>query len=152
MGAMMSSTAPAVPGDASIAGQVQQQAAEFKLSHDLSVQLMKEFNLRASALKQAGQEIVELRRQVAILRSENTKLRLQLEDEMKLAEEVRRNPPSDATFFDSLSSAELSLRLQTALQKYRDEKAKGSEMGHRLEEALREVARGRTLRKQLDDP
>ena len=52
---------------------------------------------------------------------------------------VRKNPPSDATFFDSLSSAELSLRLQTALQKYRDEKAKATEMGQRLEEALREV-------------
>jgi len=123
---------------------------EFQLNHDLSVQLMKEFNLRASALKSAGQEIVDLRRQIQVLTNENNKLKTQLEDEEKLAAQVRSNPPRDAGMFDSLSSAELSLRLQTALQKYRDEKTKSTEMSQRLEAALKEVARGRGLQKHLD--
>jgi len=125
---------------------------EFQLNHDLSVQLMKEFNLRAGSLKQAGQEIVDLRRQVQLLTNENNKLRMQIEDEERLAEQIRKNPPThDTSMFDSLNSAELSLRLQTALQKYRDEKTKSYEMTQRLEAALKEVARGRGLQKHLDE-
>lgn len=112
---------------------------------------MKEFNLRAGALKQAGQEIVDLRRQVQLLTNENNKLKMQIEDEERLAEQVRQHPPKDMSMFDSLSSAELSLRLQTALQKYRDEKTKSHEMTQRLEAALKEVARGRGLQKHLDE-
>lgn len=141
---------PATLSSAINSVNLRNSSAEFQLNHDLSVQLMKEFNLRAAALKTAGQEIVELRRQVQLLTNENNKLKMRIEDEERLAEHVKRNPPKDIGMFDSLSSAELSLRLQTALQKYRDEKAKSQEMTQRLEAALKEVARGRGLQKHLD--
>lgn len=126
-------------------------AAEFQLNHDLSIQLMKEFNLRANALKTAGQEIVDLRRQIHLLTNENNNLKMRIEDEERLTEQIRRNPPKDMPMFDSLSGAELSLQLQTTLQKYRDEKAKSQEMTQRLEAALKEIARGRGLQKHLDN-
>lgn len=41
--------------------------------------------------------------------------------------------------------------LQASLARYREEKAKVAEMQLRLEEALREVSRGRGMAKQLDE-
>jgi len=133
----------------STAAAVQHEAQEFRLNHELSVQLAKEFNMRAAALKRAGEEIVDLRRQVQMLKCENATLKAQLDDEEKLADEVRRRPPPEG--FDSLSSAELALKLQRALDKYRDEKAKGLELSRRLEDALKEAARGRGLERTLDE-
>jgi chromosome segregation ATPase len=125
------------------------EAKEFRLTHDLSVQLMKEFNLRAAALKRSGEEIVELRRQIQLLQNENGKLREQIESDDRLAEDVRNRPPPAE--FENLGSAELALRLQTALQKYRDEKGKSKELQRRLDEAMKEVARGQGLERTLDD-
>lgn len=65
---------------------LQQQQQEFRLNQDLSIQLMREFNLRASALKSAGEEIVELRRAVQLLQNENSKLKMQIEEEVKFNE------------------------------------------------------------------
>jgi len=113
------------------------------------VQLAKEFNLRAAALKRAGEEIVGLRRQIQLLKSENTRLKAQVDDEERLAEDVMKRPPPEG--LDTLSGAELAQKLQRALEKYRDEKAKGAEMGRRLEEALREASRGRGLERSLDE-
>ncbi|CAJ1460770.1 unnamed protein product [Effrenium voratum] len=60
---------------------LEQEAKDFRLHHELSVQLSKEFNLRAAALKRAGEEIVGLRRQVQLLKNENKSLRTQIEEE-----------------------------------------------------------------------
>lgn len=119
------------------------------MGNDLQVQLMKEFNLRAAALKKSGEEIIELRRQVQLLNNENAKLRSQLEHDEHLANDVRRNPPPAA--LEKLGSAELALRLQTALQKYHDEKFKSKEAQQRLDEALHEVSRGRGLGRTLEE-
>jgi len=80
----------AVPSAAAtgVSAALEQEAKDFKLNHELSVQLSKEFNLRAAALKRAGEEIVALRRQVQLLKNENKSLRSQIEDEERLAEDV----------------------------------------------------------------
>jgi hypothetical protein len=126
-----------------------QEAHDFRLNHELSVQLAKEFNLRAAALKKAGEEIVGLRRQVQLLQGENVRLKSQLEDEERLAADVQRRPPPEG--FDRLSSNELASKLQRAHEKYREEKSKGAELGRRLEEALKEASRGRGLQRTLGE-
>merc|ERR1711920_302525 len=128
---------------------MQQEANEFRLNHELSVQLSKEFNMRAAALKRAGEEIVNLRRQIQLLANENAKIKAELQDEEKLAEEVQKRPPPEG--LETLSSAELAGKLQRALEKYRTEKAKGAELGRRLEEVLKEVSRGRGLERALEE-
>jgi hypothetical protein len=90
-----------------------------------------------------------LRRQLQLLQAENTRLKAQIEDEERLAVDVQNRPPPEG--FDRLSSAELASKLQRALEKYREEKSKGAELGQRLEEALREVARGRGLQRTLEE-
>jgi len=132
-----------------IMASLEQEANDFRLNHELSVQLAKEFNLRAAALKRAGEEVVTLRRQVLMLKSENASLRAQIEDEEKLAEEVQQRPPPEG--LERLSAAELALRLQRSLEKYREEKAKAAELGRRLEEAMKEASRGRSLERSLEE-
>merc|ERR1719174_484763 len=132
-----------------MSGNLGNDAHEFRLNHEFSVQLAKEFNLRAAALKKAGEEIVSLRRQVQLLRGENAKLKAQLQDEEQLAEDVQRRPPPEG--FDSLSSAELASKLQRALEKYREEKSKSADMGKRLEDAVKEASRGRGLQRSLEE-
>merc|ERR1712217_239132 len=90
-----------------------------------------------------------LRGQIQLLKNENAQLRSQVEDEEKLAEEVQRRPPPEG--LESLGSAELASKLQRALEKYRNEKAKGVELARRVEEALKEVARGRGLERALEE-
>eukprot|EP00928_Gymnodinium_smaydae_P030459 TRINITY_DN22650_c0_g1_i2.p1 TRINITY_DN22650_c0_g1~~TRINITY_DN22650_c0_g1_i2.p1 ORF type:complete len:1049 (-),score=304.06 TRINITY_DN22650_c0_g1_i2:54-3200(-) len=121
---------------------------EFRLNHDVSVHLAKEFNMRAAALKRAGEEIVGLRRQIQILEENNTQLKAQVDDEERLAEEVLRKPPPEG--LDKLSSVELASKLHRALERYREEKARGTELSRRLEEVLREAARGRGLERALE--
>lgn len=128
---------------------LQREAHEFRFNHELSVELAKEFNLRAAALKRAGEEIVALRRQLQLLKSENVRLKAQLDDEERLAEEVQSRPPPAG--LEDLSHVELAQKLQRALEKYREEKAKGAELSQRLEEALREASRGRGLERALDE-
>merc|ERR1712039_778239 len=99
--------------------------------------------------KRAGEEIVNLRRQIQMLKNENAQLRSQVEDEEKLAEEVQKRPPPEG--LESLSSAELASKLQRALDKYRNERAKGVELTRRVEETLKEVARGRGLARALEE-
>lgn len=134
---------------ASTSAALQQEAKELRLNHELTVQLAKEFNMRAAALKRAGEEIVELRRQVALLRGENARLQAQLDDELQLAEDVRHRPSPEG--LESLSGAELAAKLQRALEKYREEKGKGAELSRRLEDAMKEAARGRGLERSLDE-
>jgi len=144
---------PATAGTAMSAGAVMaaldQEGNDFRLNHELSVQLAKEFNLRAAALKRAGEEVVTLRRQVQMLKNENASLRAQIEDEEKLAEDVRQRPPPEG--LENLSGAELAMRLQRSLEKYREEKAKAAELGRRLEEAMKQAARGRSLERSLEE-
>eukprot|EP00932_Pfiesteria_piscicida_P003425 SRR837773.13335.p1 GENE.SRR837773.13335~~SRR837773.13335.p1 ORF type:complete len:469 (+),score=82.06 SRR837773.13335:74-1408(+) len=126
-----------------------QEAKELRLNQELTVQLAKEFNLRAAALKRAGNEIVELRRQVQMLRHENARLQAQLDDETRLAEDVKMRPLPEG--LDSLSGAELAAKLQRALEKYREEKTKGAELSRRLEDMAREATRCRGLERSLDE-
>jgi len=137
--------APALAPSAALAQEVQ----DFRLNHELSVQLSKEFNMRAAALKRAGEEIVTLRRQVQLLKNENRSLRAQVEDEEKLAHEVQQRPPPEG--LEKLSAAELAGKLQRTLEKYREEKAKASELTRRMEEALKEVNRARALERSLEE-
>lgn len=138
-------TAPTLAPSAALAQEVQ----DFRLNHELSVQLSKEFNMRAAALKRAGEEIVTLRRQVQLLKNENRSLRAQVEDEEKLAQEVQQRPPPEG--LEKLSAAELAGKLQRTLEKYREEKAKASELTRRMEEALKEVNRARGLERSLEE-
>ncbi|CAE7755498.1 CCDC33, partial [Symbiodinium sp. CCMP2456] len=138
-------SAPALAPSAALAQEVQ----DFRLNHELSVQLSKEFNMRAAALKRAGEEIVTLRRQVQLLKNENRSLRAQVEDEEKLAQEVQQRPPPEG--LEKLSAAELAGKLQRTLEKYREEKAKASELSRRMEEALKEVNRARGLERSLEE-
>ncbi|CAE8585620.1 unnamed protein product, partial [Polarella glacialis] len=126
-----------------------QEANEFRLNHELSVQLAKEFNLRAAALKRAGEEIVVLRRQIQLLRNENHSLKAQIEDEEQLAQDVRLRPPPEG--LESLSSAELAAKLQRTLERYREEKVRGAELARRLEDSLKEASRGRGLERSLEE-
>ena len=132
-----------------VSAALEQEAKDFKLNHELSVQLSKEFNLRAAALKRAGEEIVALRRQVQLLKNENKSLRSQIEDEERLAEEVQHRPPPEG--LEKMSSAELAAQLVRTLEKYREEKAKGAELGRRMEDVLKEVNRARGLERSLDE-
>eukprot|EP00929_Paragymnodinium_shiwhaense_P088267 TRINITY_DN48556_c0_g1_i1.p1 TRINITY_DN48556_c0_g1~~TRINITY_DN48556_c0_g1_i1.p1 ORF type:complete len:1103 (-),score=317.49 TRINITY_DN48556_c0_g1_i1:83-3391(-) len=125
------------------------EAKELRLSHEISVQLSKEFNMRAVALKKAGEEIVALRRQVQLMQHENARLKAQIEDEEKLAEEIRNKPIPEG--LETLSSAELAQKLHRALEKYREEKTKVAELANRLEEALRETTKGRGLQRALEE-
>lgn len=131
------------------AAAIQQEAHDLRLNHELSVQLAKEFNMRAAALKKAGEEIVELRRQVQLLRGENVQLKARLEEEDRLAEDARRRPMPEG--LDRLSVPELVAKLQRAVDKYRDEKAKGAELGRRLEEVVKEAARSRGMNRNLSE-
>eukprot|EP00927_Polykrikos_kofoidii_P008378 TRINITY_DN13477_c0_g1_i2.p1 TRINITY_DN13477_c0_g1~~TRINITY_DN13477_c0_g1_i2.p1 ORF type:complete len:1072 (-),score=263.88 TRINITY_DN13477_c0_g1_i2:150-3365(-) len=144
-GCVEDSSKAAVTGAVAVA--LQKEAQEFRLSHELSVQLSKEFNLRAVALKRAGEEIVALRRQIQLLQHENQRLRAQIEDEERLAEDVQRRPVPEG--LDKLGSAELAQKLQRSLQKYREEKAKGTELAQRLEAALREASQARSVKRCL---
>lgn len=128
---------------------LEQEAKDFRLNHELSVQLSKEFNLRAAALKRAGEEIVALRRQVQVLKNENKSLRSQIEDEERLAEEVQHRPPPEG--LEKMSAAELANQLVRTLEKYREEKAKGAELARRMEDALKELNRARGLERSLDE-
>ena len=143
-------TAPASPVKP-VAGfsALEQEAKDFRLNHELSVQLSKEFNLRAAALKRAGEEIVALRRQVQLLKNENKSLRSQIEDEERLAEEVQHRPPPEG--LEKMSATELAGQLVRTLEKYREEKAKGAELSRRLEDALKEVNRARGLERSLEE-
>lgn len=128
---------------------LEQEAKDFRLNHELSVQLSNEFNLRAAALKRAGEEIVALRRQVQVLKNENKSLRSQIEDEERLAEEVQHRPPPEG--LEKMSAAELANQLVRTLEKYREEKAKGAELARRMEDALKELNRARGLERSLDE-
>lgn len=119
------------------------------ISHGLSVELAKEFGLRAEALKRAGEEIVGLRRQVQLLRDELARLSARLEEEEREAEEAPSRPLPPG--MEDLPSAALAQKLQRALDKYREEKKRGAELCRRLEETLRAAARGRCLQRSLDD-
>mmetsp|Transcript_72936 Transcript_72936/g.152262 ORF Transcript_72936/g.152262 Transcript_72936/m.152262 type:complete len:467 (+) Transcript_72936:296-1696(+) len=129
--------------------EAEEESKEVKMNHELAVNLSKECNMRAAALKRAGEEILELRRQVQLLRSENTSLAAQVDAEARLAEDVRVLPAPEE--LESLGGAELANRLHRTLEKYREEKAKGAELSRRLDEALKEVARGKDLKKALDE-
>mmetsp|Transcript_55655 Transcript_55655/g.132687 ORF Transcript_55655/g.132687 Transcript_55655/m.132687 type:complete len:1101 (-) Transcript_55655:15-3317(-) len=128
---------------------VEREAHEFRLNHELSVQLAKEFNMRAAALKRAGEEIVSLRRQIQILQNENDRLKSQIADEEALVDQVGSRPPPMG--IENLSSSELALKLQRALEKYRNEKTKGIEVSRRLEEACRELQRLSGLKRALEE-
>ncbi|CAE7268124.1 CCDC33 [Symbiodinium natans] len=146
----VSTSAPAVALAAGTVGTVApSEVQDFRLNHELSVQLSKEFNLRAAALKRAGEEIVTLRRQVQLLKNENRSLRAQVEDEEKLVQEVQQRPPPEG--LEKLSAAELAGKLQRTLEKYREEKAKASELTRRMEDALKEVSRARGLERSLEE-
>ncbi|CAD7950129.1 unnamed protein product [Amoebophrya sp. A120] len=124
---------------------------EFTLNQDLSIQLMREFNLRAQALKSAGEEIVELRKTVQILQNENAKLNTQLEEELQFNEEVKLNQPLNTELLDSLSTAELAQKLQTTVAKYRDEKQKVQDLKLRMESGMREIVKNRGLERKLEE-
>jgi len=140
---------PSATAATGVSAALEQEAKDFKLNHELSVQLSKEFNLRAAALKRAGEEIVALRRQVQLLKNENKSLRSQIEDEERLAEEVQHRPPPEG--LEKMSSAELAAQLVRTLEKYREEKAKGAELGRRMEDVLKEVNRARGLERSLEE-
>ncbi|CAE7027884.1 CCDC33 [Symbiodinium sp. CCMP2592] len=142
-------SAPAPASALAPSAALAQEVQDFRLNHELSVQLSKEFNMRAAALKRAGEEIVTLRRQVQLLKNENRSLRAQVEDEEKLAHEVQQRPPPEG--LEKLSAAELAGKLQRTLEKYREEKAKASELTRRMEEALKEVNRARGLERSLEE-
>ena len=148
---MAPALAPSAPGAAhgSVSVALEQEAKDFRLNHELSVQLSKEFNLRAAALKRAGEEIVALRRQVQVLKNDNKSLRSQIEDEEKLAEAVQHRPPPEG--LEHMSAAELAGKLQRTVEKYREEKAKGAELGRRLEDMVKEVNRVNGLERSLDE-
>jgi len=114
------------------------------------VQLAKEFNLRAAALKKAGEEIVTLRRQVQLLRNENGRLKAQVEEEERTVAEVHRRGQLPHGL-ESLSSSELASKLARCLERYREEKGKSAELNRRLEEVLREVQKGRSLERALEE-
>ncbi|CAD7936601.1 unnamed protein product [Amoebophrya sp. A25] len=127
------------------------QEQEFRLNQDLSIQLMREFNLRASALKTAGEEIVELKKTIQILQNQNAKLNMQLEEELKFNEDVRVNQPLNSELLDSLSTSELAMKLQTAVAKYREEKNKVNDLKTRMESGMREIVKNRGLERKLEE-
>jgi len=128
---------------------MQGEAQELRLNHELSVQLSKEFNMRAAALKRAGEEIVELRRQLQLLQSENTRLKAKIEDEEKMLEGATSRPLPDG--LARMSASDLAKKLQLALEKYREEKLRGVGLERRLEEAVKEASRGRAVERRLED-
>eukprot|EP00392_Amoebophrya_sp_AT5.2_P015346 g15548.t1 len=135
----------------------QHQEQEFKLNQDLSVQLMREFNLRASALKSAGEEIRQAKRKTTsedeILENENAKLQAQLDEELRFNEEVRVGSIGslNTELLDSLSTQELAVKLQTTVQRYREEKQKVQDLKLRMESGMREIVKNRGLEKKLTD-
>lgn len=132
-----------------VAAALGQEAQDFRSTHELTVQLAKEFNLRAAALKRAGEEIVELRRQVQMLTKENARLKADMEHEeqLNLSAEHAAMPEGLA----ELSSVELAQKLQKALTKYREEKARGAELTMRLGDAMKEAAKARDLQRVLEE-
>eukprot|EP00933_Yihiella_yeosuensis_P083494 TRINITY_DN9772_c0_g1_i1.p1 TRINITY_DN9772_c0_g1~~TRINITY_DN9772_c0_g1_i1.p1 ORF type:complete len:694 (-),score=147.34 TRINITY_DN9772_c0_g1_i1:62-1930(-) len=126
-----------------------ENTSDYRLNQELSVQLAKEFNLRAAALKRAGEEVVALRRQIQLLKNENSRLKSQIEDEDNLAVDARYQQLPEG--LESLGSAELAFRLQRTLEKYREEKAKNAELLRRLEESLKEANRCRGIERRWDE-
>ncbi|CEM06491.1 unnamed protein product [Vitrella brassicaformis CCMP3155] len=156
------SSAPAAPpGASSLAAPLtvaafEQKLGELRQDHQLTAHLMKEFNMRAAALKQAGNDIVELKKQISLLKSERDSLKEQLREEEEIwADTGSGRPPEGDPLqhipLDHLTNAELAIKLKTTLYKYREEKGKVVEMRKRLEAAMKEVARGRGLQRQLEE-
>uniref|UniRef100_A0A0G4HXT2 Uncharacterized protein n=1 Tax=Chromera velia CCMP2878 TaxID=1169474 RepID=A0A0G4HXT2_9ALVE len=139
-------------------GDARGKAEALKLDHGLSLELTKEFSLRAAALRKAGEEIAELQRQNSLLRSENARLKKEVQEEKAAAEEALKGPGGGdqdggetIKALETLDSESLCLKLRQVLIRYRQEKAKSEEMKQRLQTALKEISRTRGLQRQLEE-
>lgn len=87
------------------------------------------------------------------MENENAKLQAQLDEELRFNEEVRVGSIGslNTELLDSLSTQELAVKLQTTVQRYREEKQKVQDLKLRMESGMREIVKSRGLEKKLTD-
>lgn len=107
--------------------------------------MIKELDDKGESLKITAAEIVDLRRQMKLLQSENAILRkkLAVNEQMEVQGLVSKE-------IASMSSEELRTKILKIAQAYRDERVRNEEYDKALKNAQREIAQSRQMQSELD--
>lgn len=118
---------------------------ELQQKQELIHRLMKENDEKSDALKLTGAEIIDLRRQIKLLQSENSVLRKRLHEEEEIdvgavvSKEVER-----------MNNEELKLKIIKIAQMYRNERGRNEEFSKAIKQAQDEVSEAYKYKAELD--
>jgi len=113
---------------------------------ELIHRLIKESDDKTESLKITGAEIVDLRRQIKMLQSENAILRKRLaqEEQIEVASIVSKE-------ISRMNVEELRAKIVKLAQAYRDERVRNEEFEKSLKAAQKEIAQSRQLQAELEN-
>jgi hypothetical protein len=118
---------------------------ELQQKQDLIHRLMKENDEKSDALKLTGAEIIDLRRQIKLLQSENSLLRKRLHEEEEI--DVRTVVSKEV---EKMNNEELKLKIIKIAQMYRNERGRNEEFEKVIRQAQDEVTEAYKYKAELD--
>ena len=118
---------------------------ELQQKQDLIHRLMKENDEKSDALKLTGAEIIDLRRQIKLLQSENALLRKRLHEEEEI--DVRTVVSKEV---ERMNNEELKLKIIKIAQMYRNERGRNEEFEKVIRQAQDEVSEAYKYKAELD--
>lgn len=118
---------------------------ELQQKQDLIHRLMKENDEKSDALKLTGAEIIDLRRQVKLLQSENSLLRKRLHEEEEI--DVRAVVGKEV---ERMNNEELKIKIIKIAQMYRNERGRNEEFEKVIRQAQDEVSEAYKYKAELD--
>jgi len=118
---------------------------ELQQKQDLIHRLMKENDEKTDALKLTGAEIIDLRRQIKLMQSENSVLRKRLheEEEIDISAVVNKE-------VERMNNEELKLKIIKIAQMYRNERGRNEEFSKTIKQAQDEVSEAYKYKTELD--
>ena len=118
---------------------------ELQQKQDLIHRLMKENDEKTDALKLTGAEIIDLRRQIKLMQSENSVLRKRLheEEEIDISAVVNKE-------VERMNNEELKLKIIKIAQMYRNERGRNEEFSKTIKQAQDEVSEAYKYKAELD--
>lgn len=120
-------------------------ARELQQKQELIHRLMKENDEKSDALKLTGAEIIDLRRQIKLLQSENAILRKRLHEEEEI--DVRAVVSKEV---EQMNNEELKLKIIKIAQMYRNERTRNEEFEKIIKQAQSEVSEAYKYKMELD--
>lgn len=118
---------------------------ELQQKQELIHRLMKENDEKSDALKLTGAEIIDLRRQIKLMQSENSVLRKRLheEEEIDISAVVNKE-------VERMNNEELKLKIIKIAQMYRNERGRNEEFTKTIKQAQDEVSEAYKYKAELD--